>query len=531
MARSLVAIARSPASWMLPRRGEGRRLLISSTGAVLVVGASLALARSAVGDVSVYLLALLGCSVAAIALVAIGRWRLGLYLLLLWLVLEDLPRKFLGNNMLVYFGKDILLAAVYLGFLASLFAHRRRLVAPTFLLPLVAFVAYGLVQVLNPNSPSPLFGLLGVKLYFAYIPLFLIGREFLRSRRDLNRFLVMNLSVVIPVALLAILQAAWRPGLLNPGETPEHLNLLRLMREAPLSGALVVRPAAVFVSTGRLAVYLLLMLVLAVGTASLRVAQLALARRIAFLAIPMVVGATLLLGSRGAVLYAAASLLVLAGAFLWGAPTRTRPTATTLRSIMKVGLAAGAAIIAGVALFPRALGANWAVFYETVAPWSSASELTYRVEAYPVGEFVKALADPHWLIGNGIGTASLGIQYLTAVFDLPRPGVGVESGYGTLIIELGVAGLALWLVWTTVLLWAAWRTVRILKGTTLFPVGFAIFWFAFLLLILFTYGGLQPYHNFILNAYLWLLLGILFALPRLAQSADGKELEVPADAA
>jgi hypothetical protein len=35
-----------------------------------------------------------------------------------------------------------------------------------------------------------------------------------------------------------------------------------------------------------------------------------------------------------------------------------------------------------------------------------------------------------------------------------------------------------------------------------------------------TFGGLQPYQDFILNAYLWLLLGVLFRLPKLAVDAQ-----------
>ena len=45
-----------------------------------------------------------------------------------------------------------------------------------------------------------------------------------------------------------------------------------------------------------------------------------------------------------------------------------------------------------------------------------------------------------------------------------------------------------------------------------------IFWYAFLLLLPFTFQGMQPYQDFILNAYLWLTLGILFRLPTLALS-------------
>jgi hypothetical protein len=62
--------------------------------------------------------------------------------------------------------------------------------------------------------------------------------------------------------------------------------------------------------------------------------------------------------------------------------------------------------------------------------------------------------------------------------------------------------------------------VRKLKGSPWFPLGFMIFWYAFLLLLPFTFQGMQAYQDFVLNAYLWLLLGILFRLPKLAQAAQ-----------
>jgi len=62
--------------------------------------------------------------------------------------------------------------------------------------------------------------------------------------------------------------------------------------------------------------------------------------------------------------------------------------------------------------------------------------------------------------------------------------------------------------------------VRKLKGSPWFPLGFMIFWYAFLLLIPFTFQGMQAYQDFVLNAYLWLLLGILFRLPKLAEAAQ-----------
>jgi hypothetical protein len=60
-----------------------------------------------------------------------------------------------------------------------------------------------------------------------------------------------------------------------------------------------------------------------------------------------------------------------------------------------------------------------------------------------------------------------------------------------------------------------------------------IFWYAFLLLLPFTFQGMQAYQDFVLNAYLWLLLGILFRLPTLplaaqtASSANRASARVP----
>ena len=47
-----------------------------------------------------------------------------------------------------------------------------------------------------------------------------------------------------------------------------------------------------------------------------------------------------------------------------------------------------------------------------------------------------------------------------------------------------------------------------------------IFWYVFLLLLPFTFVGLQAYEDFVLNAYAWIMVGILFRLPKLALSAQ-----------
>jgi len=111
----------------------------------------------------------------------------------------------------------------------------------------------------------------------------------------------------------------------------------------------------------------------------------------------------------------------------------------------------------------------------------------------------------------------LGMQYVAKFLGQAPIGFWVENGWGTLILEMGILGPILWLIWTCSLLYFAWKTVRQLRDTIYFPVALSIFWYAFVLLVPFSYNGMAPYQNYVMNAYLWLLIGVLFRLPHLVQ--------------
>jgi len=137
-----------------------------------------------------------------------------------------------------------------------------------------------------------------------------------------------------------------------------------------------------------------------------------------------------------------------------------------------------------------------------------------------MANFLGAFGFERWPYGYGIGTSSLGVQYVAKFFHARQPVLGVESGFGTLVVEMGIMGLLLWLVMAFAVVLSAWRVVKNLRGSPWFPIAFMIFWYAGLLLLPMTYAGLSPYQDYVLNAYLWLLLGILFRLPTLAFSAQ-----------
>ncbi|MBI4544605.1 MAG: hypothetical protein HY703_05400 [Gemmatimonadetes bacterium] len=459
--------------------------------------------------------------IIAAALAVVTNWRLGLYTSLLWLTFEDLPRKFLGNNMVIYFGKDLLLVLVYVAFAWAVLSRRMRLLRVPFAAPLLIFVWFGALQVFNPNSPSLLYGFLGLRLYFFYIPLVFIGYALIRTERDLRQFLSVNLAVASIVALLGILQAVVGPSFLNPEVLPVHLRGMGASRFVPSTGEAITRPTSIFVSDGRFAWYVLLMFLLALGTSGYQFLRGGVRGKAVFAGLATSTVAVLLSASRGVLLVAGASAVALAIGVHWGLRRAMWARVRVSSVLRRAGIAMGVGLTLIVLMFPHQVWLRAALFAETMLPGGVQShQLLWRLWHYPVLNFVNAFGFPNWLVGNGIGTASLGVQYVSSIFRVGSLGGWVESGYGTLVVEMGVLGPLIWLMWSSAYVYACGRVVMRLRGTAFFPLGLAIAWFGFLLLFPFTFMGMQPYQNYIFNAYLWLLTGVLYRLPQLAIQSE-----------
>jgi hypothetical protein len=462
--------------------------------------------------------------VSAIAISIVKDWRAGFYIFIIWLLFEDMVRKYLGNNMVIYFAKDALAAILYLSFFLAVRNHRAVLYRFPFMIYVSLFVWLGALQCFNAGSPSLLYSLLGLKLYFYYIPLVYVGYSLIRTEEDLRGFLMTNMGLAGIIAFLGIIQSIIGPSFLNPAVlAPDIQDLSTLYRYAPISGSIIYRPTSVFVSDGRFAAYLLLVWILGLGTAGLLLLKHLRGRVLVFAGLAAVAVALIMCGGRGALVWGMGSGLVLGAAFLWGAPWRAGQAHRIVKAIWRTTGAAGVALLLAVFFFPQEVGARWDFYSETLLPSSSAQEVTTRMSDYPQQEFAKAFQQGGWILGHGIGTASLGVQYISRWLGQRPPDIGVESGYGDILLEFGIFGLFIWIVWTAALLIAAWRVVQKLRGTEYFPLAFAIFWFAFLLLYPSTYGTLNEFQNYIYNAYLWLLIGILYRLPALTHRPAGAE--------
>jgi hypothetical protein len=459
---------------------------------------------------------------AVFAVAIVNNWRTGVYCFLAWLLFEDLARKYLGNNMAIYFAKDALVALVYLSFFI---AYRRRTVEtirPPFLAPMMLFVWFGILQVFNPGSATIVYGILGVKLFFTYIPMFWVGYALLNSELELRRFFNFNVLLILPICGLGIAQSIIGPGFLNPSNPADEIReLSTLYRTAPISGVTAYRASAVFVSHGRYGNFLEISWIIVLGFTGYLLLRQKRGRKIALITVSVVCAAALLATSRGVFMWCLVNAMAIAVAFIWGAPWRQGEVLKIFRSFQRMALGIVLALVLLFFIFPDALFSRLTIYSETLMPGSVASELQNRTWDYPLRNFLGAFNYERWPIGYGIGTSSLGTQYVAKFFpESSMWGLGVESGFGTLVVEMGLGGLVLWLIMGAAIVVSAWRIVRKLKGTPWFPIAFVIFWYAFILLFPITFTSMPAYQDFVLNTYLWLLLGILFRLPKLIPSAQ-----------
>src|SRR5580700_5599436 len=496
------------------RQLRGLLFLITALGGAWIVAD-----RIVGGSFDSVIMTGLAISLAVVTITTLNNWRAGVLLFISWLLFEDLVRKYLGNGLILLFGKDALAAIIYLSFWMS---ERRRNTGwfrPPFLVPLVLFFSLAFIQVFNSWTPSVLYGFLGLKLYFYYVPLLYIGYFYVRTARDLDQLIVYNLALGMAIALLGIVQSIMGSQFLSPATLAPDLRVLgNLTRYSPLTHQAVLAPTSVFVSTGRFSRYTIALVILAFGAQGyLRLTR---TRRAAYglLALGIAVVAAMQSGTRGAIVYAAISVLVLSAGFSWGTPRHWKHGRLMTKAVRRALLVIALGLFLMVQFFPRVIGANWAFYSETLSPTSSASELRARSWDYPLLNLMTALHHPRWLYGDGTGTASLGMQYVARVLGQEPIGFWVENGWGTLILEMGILGPILWIAWTSSLLYFSWKAVRQLRGTVYFPLALAIFWYAFILLVPFSYNGRASYQDYIMNAYLWLWIGVLFRLPHLARN-------------
>lgn len=470
------------------------------------------------GDTEMLVYAGVGVVLLVIGFTILRNWRAGFYFFIIWLMFEDLVRKYLGNNMAIFFAKDCLAGLSYISLLLAVRRKQAKVFRPPFLLFLSLFFWLAVLQVFNPYSPSPFYGLLGLKVDFYYVPLMFLAYALIRGERDLHRFLLVFMLLVVVISGLGIIQGILGPQFLNPPTLQSDIReLASLEKVTPLTNQTFFLPCSVFVSNGRFALFLTLAVIVGLGTGGYFALSSSKGRKLVYTGMAALAIAIVLSGSRGAFLFSLISVIALSAGFIWGAPWKSGRGRRLVKAVRRSLVFAGLGLSGFMLIFPAAASSRLGFYSQTLLPNSSAYELGQRSWAYPMGELAKAFSGPHWIVGNGTGTDTLGAQYVSQILKEPMPSVAVEEGFGQMIAEMGILAPLLWILWTVVTLGACWKVARSLKGTRFFPMASAIVWYVFLLLFAMSYFGLDAYQNYVNNAFLWLLIGVLFRLPELAR--------------
>src|SRR5260370_18383753 len=103
------------------------------------------------------------------------------------------------------------------------------------------------MQVFNPASTNLVYGILGLKLFFYYVPLLFVGYALLNSEQRLRHFFFVNLILVLVIASLGIAQSVLGHTFLNPaGPADEIFELSTDYLVLPICVPWSCRPSPLF---------------------------------------------------------------------------------------------------------------------------------------------------------------------------------------------------------------------------------------------------------------------------------------------
>ena len=452
---------------------------------------------------------LLAALAALCALLAVRYWQRALFAVFVLMVFEGALRKwaFPSAQAQLYLVKDVILLAVYVGFMLD---SRKNLPSPkgVGLIKIVLGIGFvfGCMEVFNPNSPSILVGLMGVKTYFLYPPVAFILPYAIKSREHLFVLIRRYLIMAIPVAVLGFVQIMAGPGSsLNTyvSHSEDSEAVLSYFGEEN-----IVRTSGTFSYISGYTAFLSFIGFLAIGYNMTRGWRLK-KNMAPVLALALVIGAMFTTGSRGPVW----TLLATGPVILWLAAARG---VLSSRTAMRLCVLIPVIAIVALSVSPQATEA----FMARAAGGGGLSETLERLFS-PLYQTIGALSDAP-VLGMGIGTTHpsamtiMGVEWPWWLQDLIT-----EDEMARVTVELGVIGLIL--VYSLRFLIAAFalRCAMTFKDPSYRALGIV-------LAVYLALGMIEPIMlNVTMGLYYWGSLGLVLTMRRLEQSAGARFGRVP----
>jgi hypothetical protein len=381
-------------------------------------------------------------TIAVLGLVVSDRYEITLALLLLYLGMVDGVIKLMTANQGVSAIRDVLIAAISIGALVRVLARREPVRLPPLSAWVLAFVLLVLVEAANPNTHGAAKIVAGFRQHLEWVPFFFFGFLLMRSKDRFRKFFLLLGVVALANGVVSTVQtgltpaqlAGWGPGYYERVYGGQALSA-RVYQDS--EGKSRVRPPGLGSDfgfggyVGVLAIPGLLALLAAGG----------LARRDILLAILLFVGALTAVATslqREAVLGAVVAILSFVLLSL-ASGRRAARLLITLLVVSAVGLSAIAAISSTTSssVFSR---------YTSITP-SNAASTAYD---YRVFDFSQIPTDiVHFPFGAGLASEGAGSSFGgSAIAEINGQPVSGESQYNYVTLELGLAGLILWVALT-----------------------------------------------------------------------------------
>lgn len=419
--------------------------------------------------------------------------------LFMWLYFEDVVRRLLpGQPFEVTFIKEIVVLAIYFSFFISLALRpqmRKVFRRLPFIPALSLLFSISLLSPVYTLEPSTWAAVLGVRSYYWYLPLALIGYHFFRDESAFSRLTRALVITSIPLTLFASFQLVFYDKidfvLMRPFGAGDQFHSF-LNAQIPFISSFFGSHAR-YARLSIMLFYLSLALMLEPSVSKLK-------RRTALASLLFSAVGIFLSGQRTSMyslflgLFGYVLLMILGN---WELKINLK-----VRNMVRTGI--GLVIVIAIVIF---------LWFPTLGYYFlDLTSVFERFAEFLPSDIIVSVRKAG-LNGFGFGSASQGIQYLTKFASL-RSTIGIESGIGKIWYEMGFPGtIAFVLFGSSVVFFGVKRT---LEQSLAYRKAIAAAITLYCISILFDFFFLH--HQALGDAttliFLWFFVGVLFGMER-----------------
>lgn len=432
------------------------------------------------------------------------KWRWGIYGLLLYLPFAGVPvlAMYPATRVTLLLKDFLFVIPAYIGFFAACIVRKKPISFPEApIFPLAALAVLVVFHSFNPALPNRLVGLIGLRVWLFYVPLFFLGYHLVDSKEELLRVLRLMIWVAAVPAAIGVIEAIliYRGyadlvyTLYGPAASAVTQGFAQtvfqgggFLRRIPSTFTFVTQYYAFTMSMAAVG-YGLWRVEGVQGRRSVRIgftfglivlAALLSGSRAPFTMIPLLLLLIFVLGPKSRVFFqgwAVVGLMFLVTLYILG---------TRLVSVLSVSVGLARQYVYSTALggFQRALNITW------------------------MG------------LGTGIDTGPARYAYADTAQFLAVGGTWYESWYVKTVLELGLPGFVVILLLFFTLIRRSYLNHIRLKDPVLRNVSAALLGFLLWNMLYFLKAQLIDIDP--INVYFWLFLGMLMKLPILERKTE-----------